>query len=117
MNEKVRIYHHIHKKHVKRSSILKLQTEEGLVEGHSECAAFIESQVGHLLLNPGVLDMAAREVMLQEVDKVFTEQEHVKLLTLPTAQDVKKVISKSNLYAAPGTDGVPSLLYTANAGM
>ena len=63
------------------------------------------------------LDMAAREVMLQEVDKVFTEQDNVKVLTLPTAQDVKKVISKSNLYAAPGTDGVPSLLYTANAGM
>ena len=50
--------------------------------------------------------------MLQEVDKVFTEQDNVKLLTLPTAQDVKKVISKSNLYAAPGTDGIPSLLYS-----
>ena len=56
--------------------------------------------------------MAAREVMLQEVDKVFTDQDNIKLLRLPTADDVKKVISKSNLYAAPGTDGIPSLLYS-----
>ena len=33
--EKVRIYHHgLHKKHLKRSSIMKLQTEIGLLEGH-----------------------------------------------------------------------------------
>ena len=35
MNEKVRIFHHdLHKKHLKRSSILKLQTDSGVVEGH-----------------------------------------------------------------------------------
>ena len=85
MNEKVRIYHHdLHKKHVKRSSILKLQTEEGIIEGHAKCAAFLESQVSNLLLNPGIQDMAAREAMLQEVDIVFTEQDNMKLLNLPT---------------------------------
>ena len=53
MNEKVRIYHHeLHKKHMKRSSILKLQTENGLIEGHEHCAAYLESQVGDLLLHP-----------------------------------------------------------------
>ena len=113
INEKVRIYHHdLHKKHFKRSSILKLQTDGGLIEGQGECASFLESQVGNLLLNPGVLDMAAREVMLDETDLVFTDQDNSKLLTLPTSEDVKKVINKSNLYAAPGTDGIPSLLYS-----
>ena len=43
MNEKVRIYHHdLHKKHLKRSSILKLQTEAGLMEGHDQCANYLE---------------------------------------------------------------------------
>ena len=53
ISEKVRIYHHdLHKKHIKRSAILKLQTEDGLLEGHTECANFLESQVGDLLLHP-----------------------------------------------------------------
>ena len=30
----------------------------------------------------------------------------------PNLDEVKKVLSKSNLYAAPGTDGIPSLLYS-----
>ena len=112
-NEKVRIYHHdLHKKYLKRSSILKLQTDDGLLEGHDECASFLETQVGHLLLNPGLLDLSARDVMLNEVDPVFSDQDNRKLLILPTEDDVKKTISKSNLYAEPGTDGIPSLLYS-----
>ena len=35
-SEKVRIYHHeLHAKHIKRSAILKLDTEKGLIEGHT----------------------------------------------------------------------------------
>ena len=34
-SEKVRIYHHdLHKKHIRRSSILKLDTKNGLLDGH-----------------------------------------------------------------------------------
>ena len=37
-DEKVRIYHHeLHSKHIKKSSILKLNTEEGMLEGHDAC--------------------------------------------------------------------------------
>jgi hypothetical protein len=112
-SEKVRIYHHdLHKKHLKRCSILKLQTDGGVIEGHAQCAAFLESQVGNLLLNPGVVDLAARDTMLNEVEVVFSEEDNRKLLTIPTAEDVRKVLSKSNLNAAPGTDGIPSLLYS-----
>ena len=111
-NEKVRIYHHeLHKKHIKRSSILKLQTDDGMKEGHDECASYLEAQVGHLLLNPGVLDQVAREAMLREVDKVFTDRDNSKLPSKPSQEEVRKVITKSNLSAAPGSDGIPSLLY------
>ena len=42
-SEKVRIYHHeIHQKYIKKSSILKLETEKGLLEGHDQCAAYLE---------------------------------------------------------------------------
>ena len=37
-SENVRIYHHeLHSKHIKKSSILKLNTEEGMLEGHDAC--------------------------------------------------------------------------------
>jgi hypothetical protein len=39
-------------------------------------------------------------------------QDNRKLLAQPKAEDVKKVLCKSNLKAAPGTDGIPSLLYS-----
>jgi hypothetical protein len=111
-NERVRIYHHdLHKKHLKRSSILKLETENGLLEGHSECATYLEDQVSQLLLNPSVVDQAARDIMLAEVEQVFTEKDNKVLLSLPKMDDVKKVVSLANHYAAPGTDGIPSLLY------
>ena len=112
-SEKVRIFHHeLHKKHLKRSSILKLQCEEGLLEGHSECAEYLEDQVAQLLLQPHVADQAARQCMLSEVDKVYTEEDNRMLLSTPDQNEVKKVLENANLQAAPGTDGIPSLLYS-----
>ena len=41
VSEQTRIYHHqIHKKHLKKSSILKLQTDTGLLYGHDLCSEF-----------------------------------------------------------------------------
>ena len=111
-SEKVRIYHHdLHKKSIKRSSILKLQTEHGLLEGHGECARYLESQVADLLLQPAALHQGARDVLLEEVEKVFTEKDNEEFAKLPDEMEVKKVLDASNLLAAPGTDGIPSLLY------
>ena len=113
MNEKVRIYHHdLHKKHLKRSSILKLQTEAGLMEGHDQCANYLEQQVADLLLHPAQVDQAARDVLLGEVEEVFSNEDNQNFLSLPSMSDVKKRVSASNLLAAPGTDGIPSLLYS-----
>ena len=45
-NEKSSIYHHeIHKKTIKKSSILKLMTPNGLIEGHEACSSFLEKSV------------------------------------------------------------------------
>ena len=111
-SEKVRIYHHeIHKKHLIRTSILKLQTDNNLLLGHSACANYLEQTVGDLLLHPVELDSAAQECLLSEVEPVFTEQDNTMLLALPTKDDVKEVLDKSNLHAAPGSDGITSYLY------
>ena len=111
-NERVRIYHHaLHKTSIKRSSILKLDTEHGILEGHAQCSAYLEDQVSHLLLSHHVIDPAARDIMLAEVDKVFKEQDNKALLSMPTLDEVKQVVSAANHRAAPGTDGIPSLLY------
>ena len=112
LGEKVRLYHHeLHKKQVKKSSILRLQTEHGLLEGHTPCAEYLESEVEHLLLQPHPVDQVARDILLGEVKEVFTQSDNQKLLTLPTQEEVKEVVTDSNLMAAPGTDGIPSLLY------
>ena len=83
-SETVRIFHHdLHKKHLKRTSILKLQADEVLLEGHSECAAYLEDQVAQLLLHPHVPDQAARDCLLNEVDLVYTEEDNRRLLSTP----------------------------------
>ena len=42
---------------------------------------------------------------------VFTEEDNKQFLTPPTKEKVTKVLYASNLMAAPGTDGIPGLLY------
>ena len=111
-NEKTTLYHHeLLKKTIKKSSILKLQTDSGILSGHEACAAFLEKSVEDLLLHPANLDVAAQETLLKEVKKVFTEDDNKRFLTPPTKEKVKKVLGESNLQAAPGTDGIPGLLY------
>ena len=68
-SEPVRIYHHeLHSKHIKRSSILKLEADGVVYEGHTACAQYLEQTVGQLLLKPAVLDNASQLELLQEVD-------------------------------------------------
>ena len=112
LNEKVRIYHHdIHKKNIKKAAILKLQTERGLLQGHAECANYLEDQVADLLLHPAPLHQGARDCLLAEVQQVFSEEDNKKFLRIPDEKEVREVLNSSNLLAAPGTDGIPFLLY------
>ena len=112
VSEKTRIYHHeIHKKHIKKSAILKLQSETGLLEGHDACAEYLEDLVADLLLHPAELDIAAQEALLAEIEPAVTELENLKLSKLPTKDDVYATLKSSNLKAAPGIDGITSLVY------
>ena len=56
-SEKVTIYHHeIHKKLIRKSAILKLQTPGGVIEGHDQCATFLENEVkSYNLLMQGLI--------------------------------------------------------------
>ena len=96
---------------MKKAAILKLQTESGLLEGHSACADYLERSVETLLLHPATLNIAAQKVLLDEVVPVFTPADNQKILTAPTIKDVFETVCNSNLNAAPGSDGIPSLLY------
>ena len=108
MNEKTTLYHHeLLKKVIKKTSILKLQTENGLLEGHSHCAKYLEKTVEDLLLHPAALDQVAKDILLKEVQVVFTENDNKKFLTKPKKETVLKVLSTSTLLAFPGTDGIP----------
>ena len=89
-SEKVQIYHHEqHKKQVKRSAILKLDTGSRIIAGHEEVSAYLESQVADLLLNPAVLDPVAQAALLDEVSEVFTEKDSENLIKLPDKEEVK----------------------------
>ena len=111
-SEKVRIYHHeIHQKYIKKTSILKLETEKGVIEGHEVCAQYLEKRVEDLLLHPAQLDADAQAALLNEVDQVFTAADNKMLLSAPTKKEVEETLSASNLHAAPGTDGLTSYFY------
>ena len=112
-SEKIRIYHHdIHQKLIKKSAILKLDTDDGLLEGHDKCSKYLEDSVADLLLHPALLDPAAQEVLLSEVQTVFTEDDNKKICAVPSKDEVKEVVFDSNQHAAPGTDGLTAYLYS-----
>ena len=111
-SEKVRIYHHeLHRKRILKSNILKLQTDQGLLEGHQACASYLESKVEELLLSSLPVDQVARDTLLSEVSPVFTEQDNAKLEAAPTLTELREVVRQAHHLASPGTDGIPSLLY------
>ena len=110
--EKVRIYHHeLHSKRIRKSSILKLETESGILEGHEACSEYLEKTVEDLLLHPVHLNKAAQDILLTEVITIFTETDYKKLLQLPTKKEVLDTLADSNQHAAPGTDGLTSFFY------
>ena len=111
-SEKVTIYHHeIHKKAIRKSAILKLQTPGGVIEGHALCSAFLEQEVKNLLLTNASLSPTSQNTLLDELTPCFTETDNAILKSPPTLKSVKETIDASNLHAAPGCDGIPSLLY------
>ena len=111
-SENVRIYHHaLHQKSIKNSSILRLQTDAGLLEGYRACAEYLEQSVASHLLQPAALDPMAQQVLLADVKVVFTEQDNKMLCTLPTKEEVWKVLMSCESHSAPGNDGISAYVY------
>ena len=91
-SEKIRIYHHeLHKKSYKRSSILKLQTEQGLIEGHTACSEYLQKSVEDLLLHPALLDQTSQNILLAELEEQFTDSDNRILLAEPTRMRLKSL--------------------------
>ena len=82
-----------------------------MLVGHEACSSYLESQLANLLLHPVILDPIAQSTLLAEEVPVFTVTDNVDLEKLPDKEEVKFVLFESNLNAAPGTDGITSLLY------
>ena len=53
----------------------------------------------------------AEECLIDETFNVFSDKDNESFLSFPNEEEVKKVLDKANLCTAPGTDGIPSLLY------
>jgi hypothetical protein len=112
VSEKVRIHHHeIHQKKIKQSAILKLQTDQGLLEGHSACSSYLHQTVSDLLEHPAVLDSEAQATLLSELQVVFTDADNTMLTAVPDKEEVWMSVKTSNVDSSPGTDGITSLVY------
>ena len=97
VSEKTRIYHHeIHQKNIRKSSILKLQSESGLLEGHGPCSEYLEQLVGDLLLTPAQLDISAQDVLLNELETVVTAEENDMLAKVPDKEEVLETLREGN---------------------
>ena len=82
-NERVTIYHHeIHRKMIKKSCILKLETPQGLIEGHEKCSKFLEDDVKNLLLSDAGLLPSAQTELLEEVTLLNRKTQHFSPLLL-----------------------------------
>ena len=111
-SEKVRIYHHaLHRKFISRSTILKLETTSGVVNGHEKCALALEENVAAHLLHPAPLDPHAQAILLSEVESCFSPEDNAMLVETPTMEEVKKVLLTCKSHAAPGTDGITAYFY------
>ena len=67
--------------------------------------------VSQLLENPAELVTAAQLELLDELDVVFSEKDNEMMLNAPTLEEVRESVMTSNSNAAPGNDGLTSMLY------
>ena len=112
MSEQTRIYHQeLHQKHNRKSSILKLKTDSGIIEGHGPCAEYVENLVADLLLKQAELDKKTQDILLNELVSKVTEEENYMLGKIPDKAEDLETLKAANTHAAPGTDGITSLFY------
>ena len=92
-SEQIHMYHHeILRKKVTKSAILELKTENGNILGHKQCSDFICNSVAELLENPFNFNSRNQEVLLEEVEEVFSKDDNNMLLKLPSKEEIKEII-------------------------
>ena len=85
-----------------------------MLEGHDACSAYLQGQVRELLESKAVLCRVAQAELLNEIEKVFTEEDNKMLEKKPTKKEILEVLKEVNLNSAPGTDGLTFLLYSVH---
>lgn len=111
-NETLNLYHHdLHKKKIQRAAITTLSTPDGIINGHKKCSEFITKDVANLLENEFKFDDKSQKILLNEVVPVFTEKDNFLLRKLPSKQEIKEILQKSNHHSAPGLDGITYYFY------
>ena len=80
-------------------------------EGHRACMDYLENNVEQVFGTAPVLDHAAQQQLLQEVEEVFTEEDNVMMAAPVTKDEVKKLLWKANVNSSPGSDGLTYLVY------
>ena len=111
-SEKVRIFHYEQFYRTNnRSSITKLKTSAGIIEGHDKCAKFLNNEVASLFGKEVELDEEAQEELLDEVEPVFTPDDNEMLQAEISDEEVKMSLHRSNKKASPGCDGLTYLVY------
>ena len=88
-----------------------MNTDRGVIEGHTGCFNYLQDTVEELLSNPALLDPVCQQVLLAEVETKFTEKDNSMLVAAPTKEEVEESVKTSNIHAAPGSDGITSLVY------
>ena len=74
--EHVRIFHHeLHKRHIRKSSILKLTpSSEDPIIGHEKCAEFLEQNVSDILTGSLDLEVESQKLLLNEVERYLQKK-------------------------------------------
>ena len=109
---KNRNYHHsLYQKSCKKSSILRLQTDVGLIEGDKACAEYLVQSVASHLLQTANLDHVAQQILLSEVKQVFTQEDNDMMSKLPENHQIPQGLKSCTSHATPSTDGLTAFLY------
>ena len=84
--------------------IVSLETPTGIKEGPQECARALDDNVAAHLLHLAPLDPMIQDILLEEVEQCFTQEDNDKLQVIPDKSEIKKMLDSCRAHAAPSTD-------------
>ena len=97
-SEEVNLYHHeIHKKKITRSAILELELEHSPIKGHKKCSEYINNDVANLLENKFNFEERSKNILLNEIDEVFTEKDNDIIMKAPTKEEINRIRLKKTI--------------------